>query len=163
MTHGCDYKPVTGWENVFEVNPLGQVRHFDSKQPVHQYIMNNGYPAISASRSGKKYTLLIHRIVAQTFLTNPENKPQVNHINGIKTNLANLEWATDKENKHHAWRTGLMESILSEDDAKEIREKYKNGEGSLPSLGREYGVHHSTIFRIVHNLIWVNSYKREVA
>jgi hypothetical protein len=58
----------------------------------------------------------ISRLVAQTFIPNPENKPQVNHINGLKDNdnLENLEWNTQSENQQHAIRTGLKISLKGE-------------------------------------------------
>lgn len=65
----------------------------------------SGYPFVGLWKEGKHYNKMIHRIVAETFIPNPENKPQVNHIDGNKfnNNVSNLEWVTDAENKIHKY------------------------------------------------------------
>lgn len=71
---------------------------------------NNGYLYVSVKRTGGKRTYKsVHRLVAEYWIPNPENKPWVNHINGIKTDnsVVNLEWTTISENIQHAYRTGL--------------------------------------------------------
>lgn len=69
----------------------------------------NGYKQISIMVKGKRYVRYIHRLVAECFLPNPNNLPQVNHIDGNKANnsVSNLEWISISENHKHAYRTGL--------------------------------------------------------
>ena len=69
----------------------------------------DGYPKISLMAGGKKLYRKVHRLVAQAFIPNPENKPCVNHKDGDKANnhVSNLEWCTFKENTQHAWDNGM--------------------------------------------------------
>jgi len=70
------------------------------------------YPIVGIYKNGKSKTTCIHKLVAMAFISNPNNKPQVNHIDGNKLNnhKDNLEWVTSSENLQHAWDTGLFES-----------------------------------------------------
>lgn len=96
---------------------------------------NCGYKRVYLYSHKKKDRKYVHRLVAETFIPNPENKPQINHKNGIKidNNVANLEWVTAKENCNHASIIGLYPrgnkhkgAKLSNDDILFIR-KYKKG------------------------------------
>jgi hypothetical protein len=67
------------------------------------------YPHINLFKDKKAKTFEVHRLVAEHFIPNPQNKREVNHINGIKTDnrVENLEWMSSKENKIHGWQNGL--------------------------------------------------------
>lgn len=66
----------------------------------------NGYQSISLRINKKRSRHLLHRLIAQSFIPNPQNKPEVNHMDGDKTNndISNLEWATHSENGKHSYR-----------------------------------------------------------
>ena len=71
----------------------------------------NGYITYGLFNKGKQKRFLAHRIIAKCFIPNPKNKPQVNHINGVKTDnrVENLEWCTGSENQKHAVNIGLRD------------------------------------------------------
>ena len=92
-----------------------------------------GYHRVGLMKDGKLVTKKVHRLVAENFIPNPSNLPQVNHINAIKTDnrVENLEWVTAKQNTHHAIANGLFTYIniesqrkLTNKQAKEIRNNY---------------------------------------
>ena len=76
-----------------------------------------GYYLIHLSVKNKSYTKLVHRLVAEAFIRNPKNKPEVNHKNGKKydNDVTNLEWVTEKENMRHAYKIGLNKPKIGEE------------------------------------------------
>lgn len=101
-------KPIKGYES-YLVSINGDV--YSTKR--HKYLTksyNGGYAKIIIRVDGVHHNKLVHRLVAQAYIPNPENKPQVNHKDGDKSNnnVFNLEWCTQSENNIHAFKNGLM-------------------------------------------------------
>jgi hypothetical protein len=95
--------PVPGFEGLYEVSDQGRVRSVRRRRQLHPSKKTTGYLQVTLAVEGVSHYLSVHRIVAMAFLPNPENKPQVNHKNGNKTDnrVANLEWMTNSENQRH--------------------------------------------------------------
>lgn len=105
----------------------------------------------------------VHRLVAETYLPNPENKREVNHKDCDKSNnlLTNLEWVTSKENKEHAWENGLYssfgenhtDSLLTEVEVIKICSLMEEGCRNV-DIAKSFGVHKDTISSIRTGRIW---------
>lgn len=173
------WKDIKGYEGYYQVSNFGRVkslarvvigknnRKYDIKEKiVKSRIHQNGYLFVHLCKNGKKKHLSIHRLLAQAFIPNLENKPEVNHKDGNKENnrVENLEWATSKENVHHAFRTGLKImtkgekcswSKLTEKQVSEIKKELKNCYyGAYVKLGKKYNVCPETIRAIKLNKTW---------
>ena len=125
----------------------------------------NGYRFVSFCKNGKySKQFYVARLVAALFLSNPENKPQVNHKDGNPHNnkVENLEWCTASENIKHGYDTGLnpnkgethYQAKLTEEQVKEIRVKYIPYKNSQYKLAKEYGVSRGCIYEIVSGINW---------
>lgn len=117
------WKPIKGYENLYEISSSGLVRglirviktishgnrKFNSKI-LKSRLNNYGYEEVRLSKNGISKTHFIHRLIAENFISNPDNKKEVNHKNGIKDDnrIENLEWVTHSENMIHAYKNGLI-------------------------------------------------------
>lgn len=115
--------PVVGYEGIYEISSLGRLKTLSRK--INTYFggrttkerirkMNTwgeeGYVIYTLSKDGINTSFSAHRLVAEHYIPNPDNKPEVNHKDGNKSNPAkyNLEWVTSSENKQHSHDTGLQ-------------------------------------------------------
>lgn len=106
----------------------------------------------------KNYTgYKVHRLVANAFVPNPENKPQVNHLDGNKENnhYKNLMWATNRENVIHAFETGLASRKLTRDAAKQLRSMYP--EFTMEQLAERFSIPSSHVCRILQNKVYYDN------
>ena len=118
------WKDIPNYEGLYQASNLGRIKsvqriakkEYKNNRIVKEKIMNgtknqDGY--LKAHFKNKELNidkgLFIHRLVAQTFIPNPNNFPQINHIDGNKLNncITNLEWCTNLYNQQHAWKNGL--------------------------------------------------------
>lgn len=100
---------LDGIETDYSVSTEGVVRK-DTTNYILSQSSQQDYKFVTLLVQGKQKRMRVHRMVAETFLDNPENKPYVNHINGNRgdNNVENLEWTTPSENTQHAVETGLF-------------------------------------------------------
>ena len=124
---------------------------------------SRGYLKVRISVNGKVYNRNIHRMVAESFIQNPLDKPEVNHIDGNKKNnkITNLEWVTRKENADHAYNTGLFgigedfpTSCITNDQCIQICELLQNTNLTLEKIGEMTGSSKRIVYSILHGYTW---------
>jgi hypothetical protein len=114
-----EFVRIEGFEEWYSINRKGEIKTTNWKNQGRTAIMKpafdaKGYLRTALKRTdGKISTVKMHRLVALTFIPNPEHKPTVNHINGIKhdNRVENLEWATHREQYYHAVSIGLIKTV----------------------------------------------------
>lgn len=130
-----------------------------------KHLSNKGYYVVSMWLKGKSIKFNLHRLIAELYIPNSENKPQVNHINGNKLDnrIENLEWVTNQENRNHAVENKLHArgaqigtSKFTEEDIKWIRENYipNHPEFGMSAIARKFHVHPPAIHKIIHRQRW---------
>ncbi len=163
-----EWRIVLGYEGLYQVSNEGNVRslNYGKVRILKPATNKKGYLQVSLSKNNISKSFIVHRLVALTFIPNPDNKPQVNHINSIKTDnrIENLEWNTCKENIKHAFQNGLTSGKkgelhndvkLTELEVLEIRKIYSEGNVSYRELAKIFDkVKVGTIFSIVHRKTW---------
>lgn len=161
------WRQIKGYENLYEVSNLGRVKSLPRYGTINvaRIIKLNhkksGYVNVTLTKNNSKRTFRVHRLVAEAFIPNPNNKKQVNHINGDKkdNSVSNLEWSTPSENIRHKFdclgykvtRHGMIPVICLEtgevfDSIKSAERAYGKSYGSILHAVRgktstAYGLH----------------------
>ena len=138
---------IVGFEN-YEVSNLGRVRNMKSGRILKPSLTKNGYLEHLLYKNNKQRHLLLHRIIATAFIDNPDEKPQVNHIdeNKLNNDLSNLEWCTVRENLTHGTRTKRVAEKLSQKVIQlDLNGNVLNEFESMVQAGQETGVSRSNI------------------
>lgn len=112
---GYKMKDIPGWEGLYACDTKGQIYSYRSNKFLKPSKNKRGYLHVTFTKDGKRYDYRVQRLVAMTFLDNPQNKEQVNHIDGNKSNncLSNLEWVTPEENIEHAKNNNLFKTTCT--------------------------------------------------
>lgn len=140
-----EYKDIEGYEGLYQVSNLGNVKSLDNDKERKDKILKpaklkNGYLQVTLCKEGKRKIYKIHRLVAQTFIENPNNLPQINHKDEDKTNnhITNLEFCDRKYNCNYGTRN---EKLSKQVICLETGVVYP----STMEVQRQLGFTHSTI------------------
>lgn len=155
-------KKIDGFEK-YSITRDGRVWSWKSNKFLSHGLAGKGYPNVVLWKDGKGYGRHIHRLMAETYIPNPDNKREVNHKDGNKENnfLYNLEWVTSSENRLHAYEIGLQGSGEDHCNAKltqlqvdYIRQQYATGKYTMKRIANVFGVSESNISVIIRNVKW---------
>ena len=178
------WKDIPGYEGLYQVSNLGRVKSLErvvrnpryksgvmhQPEKIKTPSVKNGYLKLSLHNDGISKNYYLHRLVADAFIPNPDNKEAVNHINGNKLDnkVENLEWTTAKENVNHAIITGLSKTNQKnqKSSSKPVAQYDRNMNlikiyPSMKEAERETGISHSSIswccsgrFKVGGGYIW---------
>lgn len=162
------WKDVVGYEDYFQVSNTGKIFSKRTNKELKLRVNEKGYNVLATKiggRTGKNICLRVHVLVASAFIPNPENKPTVNHVDGVKSNnvISNLEWATISEQLQHAHANRLIvnkkgtESLLAsftDDQVKFIREHHipRHPKYGVRAMARSFGVSHKTVADVINGV-----------
>lgn len=171
------WKPIKNYEGYYKVSNLGRIRSLDRKVTVwfgkRKYIgtfvngeiNRDGYNRVqlNVAEKGLRERFYVHRLVAEAFIPNLENKPFINHKDGNKLNnsIENLEWCTSQENHQHEYETGLgargerqWKHKLNEEQVLNIRRYYEEMILTKSEIARLFNISIQNVCDIIKRKTW---------
>ena len=138
-----EWKLIEGFDGIYSVSNYGEVRNNKTGRLMKQKKNEKGYLRLGLRKNGKTKCMRVHRLVAQAFIPNPDNKPDVNHIDFDKENncVNNLEWVTCKENNDYSFGNRKRSSGINYKKVSNTGEKhisYQNGYYVVRMFGKKY-------------------------
>jgi hypothetical protein len=170
------WKKIPGY-SLYEISNYGEIKTFNWKNLGREQIMRpamdgSGYLRTMLKRDcdGKIHTVKVHRLVALAFIDNPENKPHVNHLNGIRNDnrALNLEWCTRSENAKHSFKIGLSSNkgdknpaaSLTDEQVREILNNYEFGKKTRKGMTKQQiAEKYNTTFTVIKRLVQRKTWK----
>jgi hypothetical protein len=163
------WKDIEGYEGLYQVSTFGNIKSlpkrkgflFTKERILKPKLTIKGYLEVTLRKNNYSNYKRINRLVAEAFIPNPENKPEVNHKDGNKQNNNdwNLEWNTNQENKSHAVKNKLNSfgekcylSKLTEEDVLKLRSL--KGKMKTKDLAYKFKITRLTVYRILNNKLW---------
>lgn len=161
-----NWKSIKGYEGLYEISDLGRIKSYKRKNVIILVQENNArYDLIYLCKGKTKKRFLIHRLVAEAFIPNNENKLEVNHIDGKRKNNCayNLEWCTRSENAIHSYANGLQKVVFGDEShyhkltEKQVLEIRSIGKTMYQKdIAKMYNVDASNISNILSRKIWTS-------
>lgn len=164
------WKDIEGYEGKYMISSLGNVLTLNYKRTgknkiLKPVLLNMGYYVVGLCKNGKQKKHYIHRLIAQAFIPNPDNKPEIDHIdtNPLNNNINNLRWVTSKENsnnnftKQHCSEKRKTMIGVKHPKSKKIVQLTQNGEfikqwDSIMDVQRELNIQHSNIWKTINGI-----------
>lgn len=144
---------IKGFEGLYAISPSGEIQSVYRKTLLKGWTESIGYRAVSLWKDGQQKRRTVHSLLAEAFLPNSLNLPEVNHKDGVKLNnsLDNLEWVSGSENIRHAFSTGLtkFKPIIDYQKVPSILQEVLAGTPLLDIAERENLLETSTLRKLL--------------
>lgn len=165
-------KDIKGYEGIYKASKEGKIfscpkdkGRWKKSRFLKPWLIGNGYEMVMLYKNGKAKKFLVHRLIAQTFIPNKNNQPEVDHKNGnrLDNRSCNLEWVSSHKNKLRAWDLHLYDNLvgskhhlskLNESDIAQIREMVNVQGITQKKISEQFNVSPMTISLIISRKTW---------